>query len=451
MTLARFRNTMLLLVIGLYLLLNYGFMQVRVPPVAGGGIPIGELVLIFSLLTINYARMLPRLGATVLLVPFLAWWILGLGRTLVGVPEHGMWALRDATHVIESLFLIIGFAFAARPEVVDKFFEWLPRILIAVCIYALTYPFAETLRPWSPTLIAGAGHESPLLFTYSNTGQMLLWTVAYIMLFMRRKGINDKTVFFVAVFLLGYAVFLFQARTIYLQVIAIFLLFLLYRRKLFGKGIAGVIVLFCFLLVIPFIDLQIEGRIGQAVSLEFIINHFLAIAGIENEGVIGAASGISWRLSLWMDLYERWTSSIGTFLFGMGYGFPLIDFFAHGKGYVGQMVREPHNSYISILARIGLIGGIAWVWMHILMLWVWRNAYKMCRRMRWKEGENRLLILMVFFILLWVLAIGEDGFEKPYNTIPYYFFWGIVLRFASHLKNGLIGPDIRNHDNPTSP
>ena len=39
-------------------------------------------------------------------------------------------------------------------------------------------------------------------------------------------------------------------------------------------------------------------------------------------------------------------------------------------------------------------------------------------------------ILMVFAISMWVLAIGEDGFEKPYNAVPYYFFWGVMLQIA---------------------
>ncbi len=446
MTLSRFRNSMLLWVVGLYLLLNYGFMQVRFPPVAGGGIPIGELVLIFSLLTINYARSIPRLGATVFLVPFFIWWAFGLSRAFLSVPEYGMWALRDATHVIESLFLLVGFSFAVRAEALARFFDWLPKILIAACIYALGYPFFEILQSWSPMLVGGAGQDVPLLFLYINTAQILLWAVAYIMLFKHGRGINNKAIFLVAAFLFGYALFLFQARTIYLQVIALFILFLFYRRKLFGKSIAGVILLFCLLLAMPFIGLQIEGRLGQAVSVEFFINHFLAIGGIESEGLIASAGGVSQRLGWWLNLYDRWTSSASTFLFGLGYGFPLIDFgVAHGVA-----VREPHNSYISILARIGLLGGIVWIWMHILMLRVWQSAYKMCRQMRWRDGENRLLILMAFFIITWVYAIGEDAFEKSFIAIPYYFFWGIVLRFASHLKNGLIGPDIRDHDNPAS-
>ena len=130
-------------------------------------------------------------------------------------------------------------------------------------------------------------------------------------------------------------------------------------------------------------------------------------------------------------LYERWTSDTRTFVFGLGYGFPLINFRQHE----GITVREPHNSYISIMARLGLLGSLAFIWMHTLMLRVWYRTYRACMRMGWQEGENRLLILMMFFILIWISAIGEDAFEKPYCTIPYYFFWGIVLRMNWHLSD----------------
>jgi O-antigen ligase len=154
---------------------------------------------------------------------------------------------------------------------------------------------------------------------------------------------------------------------------------------------------------------------------------------VESEGLEGAAGGVPQRLGWWQDLYERWTLSASTFLFGLGYGFPLIDF----KDYYGITVREPHNSYISILARLGLSGGLAFLWMHILLLHSWYHTYRACQRMHWQEGENRLLTLLIFFILIWVNAIGEDPLEKPFVTIPYYFFWGIVLRMNWYLKYNL--------------
>ncbi len=170
------------------------------------------------------------------------------------------------------------------------------------------------------------------------------------------------------------------------------------------------------------------------MSITFIKNHFLAIFGVESEGVVAAASGITQRIEWWRDLLKVWSENIGTIIYGLGYGFPLIDF----KLQQHVIVREPHNSYISILARLGIIGALAWVWMHILLINIWRKAFKQCRIVGWRLGQNRLLILMVFFILILIMAIGEDAFEKPFNAIPYYFFWGIVLRFACYLKYDII-------------
>jgi O-antigen ligase len=124
-------------------------------------------------------------------------------------------------------------------------------------------------------------------------------------------------------------------------------------------------------------------------------------------------------------------------VFGMGFGFPLIDFVAHGPGYAeeGQVAREPHNSYVSIVSRLGLIGILTFAWMHVLLLGVWRRTYTMCQRLHWREGQNRLLILMVYCVVIWVAALGEDAFEKPFATIPYYFFWGVVLSMSYRLRH----------------
>ena len=89
------RNNLVLVVVFLYLLFNWGFMQLRIPPVAGGGLPIGEIVLLLSLMTINYTSVLGRMSYTVALVPFCIWWVFGVGRALFDFSQHGTWALRD--------------------------------------------------------------------------------------------------------------------------------------------------------------------------------------------------------------------------------------------------------------------------------------------------------------------------------------------------------------------
>jgi len=421
------RNSLLLLVIGLYLLLNYGFMQVRIPLSVSNGIPLGELVLLFSIITINFDTMSTSLSKTVFLVPFLAWWTLGIGRSFMDAFEYGFWALRDANHVIESLFLVVGFAFVTRWQELERFFHWFKWILIISSIYALGYPWSETLQSLSPKLVAGAGHEVALFFNYTNTPTLLLLAASYLIFSASRHSIKELSY---ATLLLAFTIFMFQTRTIYLQVIAIFVLLALYRRKSLGKTIVVIVALYGFVAVISMFGLHFQGRIGE-VSLPFLLNHFLAIGGVESEGLEGAARGVPQRVEWWRDLYQRWTSDASTFLFGMGYGFPLIDFEEHS----GITVREPHNSYISVVARLGLSGIVAFLWMHILLLRVWHHSYMACRRMHWQNGEKQLLLLMIFFVLLWVHATGEDAFEKPFFAIPYYFFWGIVLRMNWHLRH----------------
>lgn len=440
--LLRFRNTALLSIISAYLLLNHGFMNVRFPPATNVGIPLGEMLLLFSLFTINFSWLLKRFSAGTILFPFLLWWGLGFARLLAALPQYGVWALRDATHVIESLFILVGFAFAARPAALSKLFRWLPMILLASAVYAIGFPWMEPLQAFSPKLVAAAGYETSLLFNYTNTAQMLLMGAAYLLLFKSRRANTNPHIILLATLLMAFATFIFQARTAYLQLVTIILFFLVYRRDLFGRSLISLLLVGLILVSMPLIGLQVEGRLGQTVSTQFLVNHVLAIGGIENEGVVGAAGGVWQRLGWWTDIYDRVTANIGSLLFGLGYGFPLIDFSIAG----GVAVREPHNSYISIFARLGTLGVFVFAWMHIALLGAWRRALAISSRLQWREGQNQLLILMVYFILIWVLSFGEDGFEKPFNTIPYYFFWGVILHYVIHLKEGNIGPEAQQHE-----
>lgn len=428
---APLRNRILLVMLGLYMLLNQGFMQVRIPPTEGGGIPIGEIVLMFSLATINYLVVFRDLSEILLLVPFVLWWVVGIGQALAQVPEYGFWALRDATPVIESLFLIVGFAFAGRVETLKKFFGWLPRIITFGCIYAMLFPWREALASLSPTITAGAGYETHLLFHFQGVSNLLIMAFCYILLFRGRTWPE----YALACFLLAFAVFMWQARTIYLQVIGVLILFFAFRRDALRRTLLAVAVMLLFLLVVPSIGWKIEGRLDQLVSLEFISNHVLAIFGIERAGVEGAAAGVPLRLGWWFDLYDRWTASLGAMVFGLGYGVPLTSFSVGG----GVIVREPHNSYISVIARLGLIGAISFFWMHLQLVRVWWRGYKESGNLKWQGGQNRFLLLLVFFVLIWIEALGEDAFEKPFYVIPYYFFWGVVIRLTWHLTRAVKG------------
>jgi hypothetical protein len=433
-TLARLRVSVVMLMVTLYLVFNYGFMQLRFPPVVGGGVPLGEIVLIAMLVGINYTATLGRLAATVYLGPFLLWWLYAIGRAVIDARSHGIWALRDAVHAIESLFLLVGFAMVARPALLDQAIGWLPRIALAGALYGLSVMVRELVWEVSPLITTGAGLEIPLFGMYSNTAILLVLAATWLMLTRGHEVLPNLA----AVFLLGFALFVFQQRTVYLTLIAVLTFLAFRRRSHIGTALFSLYVLLLFAAALPVLGISIHGRLGEAASLEFLGRHFLAIFGISDDphgAISSAAAGVDLRLRWWWAIYDDLVAHPLNLLMGLGYGIPLTD-----MGTIAGPVREPHNSYISIIARTGLIGAVAWTWMHLLLLGAWRRALARCREIGWNRGADVLLVAMVYFIAVWVLSLGEDGFEKPYNTIPYYVFMGIVLRMAYMLDAGEIGP-----------
>jgi O-antigen ligase len=430
------RNTTVLITVWLYLLLNWGFMQLRIPPVAGGGLPVGEIVLFLSLITINYTGVLGRLSRTVSLAPLVIWWVFGVGRAMFGFVEYGAWALRDAAHVLESLFLLIGFVFAGDPRSLDRFFDWLPKLLAITVLYGLLYPFQEEIWNLSPSIMSGAGYEAPILGSMATTAYLMIMAAVYLILWHGERALANL----IAVLLIGYAIAVFQARTLYLILIAVFGFLVVYRRSSIGN--LGIVVYLSglALALVALVGLQLQGRLGATFSFDFLVQHFLAIFGVASqqyEGVASAAAGIDQRLEWWQHIYNQMVADPFSLLLGLGYGLPLTDF--HGS--TGAVVREPHNSYVTVFARTGIIGGICWFVIMANLIYRWHQTFMHCRQIGWRLGENRLMVLMVFFISMWVLAVGEDGFEKPYNIIPFYFFWGIVLRMSLLLQRAEIGPE----------
>lgn len=432
--LTRVRVVMLLLT--LYVILNYGFMQLRLPPATASGVPIGEIVLILALASINHTATLGRLAATVYLGPFLLWWAYGIGRALIDAQIHGFWALRDAVHAIESLFLVVGFAMVARPELLERVFAWLPRIAVLGVFYGLSVQINWLVWDLSPVVMTSTGLAITLIGIYSNTYIVMIFAAAWLIILHGHRVRANLA----AIFVLGYAVFVFQARTAYLIVLAMFAFLALHRRSHFGSALIGLYVLFLVAAALPVFGIAIHGRLGEAASLDFVVQHFLAIFGITGEqtgAIASAADGVGLRLRWWRTIFERLLARPLDLVTGLGYGIPLTDM----GTIAGTPVREPHNSYISILARTGLIGAIAWTWMHLLLLGAWRRAVRLAREEARPRLEAHLLLIMIFFIALWVLALGEDGFEKPYNTIPYYVLWGVVLRILHMQERGLLPPE----------
>jgi hypothetical protein len=115
------------------------------------------------------------------LLPLALFWGYGSLRMMMGFREHGAWAVRDAVQIIESLFLLVGFAFAASPKYRAIFFRWLVGVLCVATIYSLSAPFADDIGDWSPTILAANGREIPIIGWYA-TGYIVMTAFAVLLL-----------------------------------------------------------------------------------------------------------------------------------------------------------------------------------------------------------------------------------------------------------------------------
>lgn len=427
---AAIKLSVLLVVIAGYLVLGYPFMQLRIPP-TGVGVPIGELALAALLLSINWPMVLARIGTVVALLPLLVWWGWGFTRLVFDAIREGPWAFRDGTQLIEALYLVVGFAVVVEGAEIARVSRWFGRIIGISCAFGLLYVFSNELMAISPTLPGGSDQPIPIIGTFATTGTMLLLGAFLCMIQSGRTRSERLGWALLAGLLVSYAVLVIQARTTYVQLVCLAGLLLLVRPSALRR-LAWTIPVLCVLVVlVSTFEVRISGRLSSEISWSWLADHVLTIFGIGTKGTLGeAAGGVSLRFGWWLRLYGELTSDPATLLSGLGFGVPLTDF----RDSFGVVAREPHNSIISVVARLGLVGGIAWIWLQVELFRLAYVTHRAARRLGRHDQAQLILLIMAFAALTLASCVGEDSLEKPYNAIPYYALWGVVLRIAYQIR-----------------
>lgn len=405
-----------------YILLNTGFSQLRIPPESSYAIPIGEIVLLIALIVISARGALLQLFFRFSIAPlFLAWWLLAFATVSLAIPDYGIWAIRSATHAIESLYIMIGITVGAYASTRERFFRFWDLVLSASFIYAMTAPFHPLLAPLSPTITALAGYTLPLFFNYAGLHIYTLMFAARSVL-TERYALPTRSHVFALVAVLVTLIAM-QNRTSYgIMFVLLILVAYYYPRKLPIIGIAGGLILGILALMFT-LGIELSGRISEVKSIDFFIRHFMSSFGIAGEGVVGAAAGVYQRLNWWAAIFDRILSTPGTLLFGLGHGSALTDLKLVG----GVLVREPHNSLVSMFARYGLIGFIIFLWIHLLLYRRLLLNIRIAGACGDHEERRRLVMMLFFFLSVTIFSMVEDGLEKPMIAIPYYLAWGVVI------------------------
>lgn len=396
--------------------------MIRFPP-SGAGIPLMEILMALAVPFVFRAAVLREFTHSPIFAPLMLWVLWAGTRVLSSLPTYGMKAIRDGLPVLETIFLVFGFAMASQSDVIKSYLKYLPVLVASVIGYSLLAPISSQLIPFSPTLPSTQGIPVPIFFTFVNTSSLLIACAAY---FWVRGIVVGRSSVWAPAICIGIALTLFPSRSLVIQIFMMMGILSLSTGSdrfaaMFSIGGVGLLVVGAILLF-SYAGITIAGRLG-ALSPEDYIRLIREIMIWENfQPGTTLSSGASQRFEWWSDIISNGTANLTNFVFGVGYGEPLMDGVFHG----GKVTREPHNSWVSVFGRSGIFGLMAFTYLCVAIVRVSLSQFRL-------RARSVLLAPMVAFCTVMVvgtliLGLGESPFVMPFTTIPYYFCAGILAR-----------------------
>jgi len=269
----------------------------------------------------------------------------------------------------------------------------------------------------------GVFHPVPLLGNYQQTA---LWLVLGVIYFLWiAPGIvrwpRWILMLLAAAQLGGLAIL--QVRAMYVGIGVIILVLFLFgeTRKLIGFASTigwGAGALLALLLTVSALGIQLQGRMGP-VTFAFVEEQAKTVfaVGDANTRMAHDVDRADWYGEVW----DRVRSSPTNLLVGEGFGQALIDYVNED----GIAVRQPHNSSLTVLARLGFVGLSIWLLFLALVL----VRYVRFLRMQSAPEGTRVTILWLFLCLLLYLltASVQPTLEFSHGSMPFYFLLGLGI------------------------
>jgi hypothetical protein len=401
-----------------YMLLNYGFANLTLH--VGIPIIIGHTLMFAALALAVYASPRGSVSEAVREPAALCLWallLLTLVHLLFDIPRHGAYALRDASIILEGVFLILGVLWATSRRSVTLLVKWLVFLFFVLLPYSWLEPWADAITSMSPT--SGIFQEVAIVGYHAATSLYMLCGLLFLLLVSRDwiKWPRGVLILLSVGSLLGLA--LGQARSMYVGLaLSIVLLALLGEfRKCTELGLAIALAI-VGILGIAVSGVQLSGRLGP-MNLTFFQEHLGSLWGARNAEQQGS---IDDRKDWYAQVEERILSSTTNLTVGSGFGEPLINFEAPGH----VVVRQPHNSNVSILARLGLVGFLFWLMFHYFLLKRFYYVYRIRDRLD-RRLYHLLMWLFLSYLLMMIHTSVQPAFEFAYGSIPFYFMMGLFL------------------------
>lgn len=322
----------------------------------------------------------------------------------VGLVQHGSTAgveFRSDFYFMVGVFYFSSFAWS--PQQISRLFGWL--FPVVLCIMAIVWfrwaSDAFNLDWVDPVWHYGTFAEGPLRVI--NAQQTLLLGQALILLVFAMATGNALAGWRFLVPLLGLTVLVLQHRSVWVAAFLPALMALVIVRQSQGKLAARltVIAAVSFLVLVP---LLATGKFSGVTSS-------VTEAAVKATSTTGGT--FVGRVQGWDTLLKQWTAAgPRAWVIGNPYGRG----FARAERPGGKEVAyAPHNYYVQLLLRVGLIGLLAFVALHVYLL---KGAVRLAGEPH-AELTGYAMIGLLFSFLL---------FDIPYS--PYYshgLFTGLML------------------------
>lgn len=384
-----------------YVFLDRGFAHLGRPPVYVGDAVLG----LGAVLLLTRARPVMR-PLHWLLVAFMAW---GLLRTLPFLGTDGIDAVRDGALWIYGLYALavaavldertIGRAVAGYGRLVVPIVLWMPVGLVA------THELAST---------AGAG--VPLLqLKGGDAGVHLAGAAAFVLLGLSRRRVHEALFWPLWIVAAAFAgsgnrgALLTMALAL---VVAVALAGSSRRRLLLvGASTASIV-----LVVLFNPSVGIWGH--RPVSAAQLEANVLSITSARGNPYLDGTR--SFRLRWWRSIVD-YTFTGPYFWTGKGFGVNLAD----SDGFqvtADHSLRAPHNSHVTVLARMGVPGLALWLALQA----AFGAALLGARRRALRAGRSRWARLDAWLFVYWLAMLVNTSFD-PFLEGPQggIWFWSV--------------------------
>ena len=385
-------------------------------------VPIVYVFLLLLLLNSKLSTNLKILQDVGLLNIFLFYLMYNLVKLSINYFEYGLVAVRDGTFVLDSLFILVSLSFFSSIE------PTITKILKICFLYSFMFILFWFIRDsvifLSPTITSPLGGQTNLFFNFSTINVTCGFFAFYSYLFLDSN--NKKFIYFL--FFLIFSLILLPKRMIYIWYISAFLYLIFIDKKNinFTFKLLSVFIVFY---IIDLIGIFSIFKVKEINFFDFFKSHLLStIPTFEINNIddffVGTQSTVSWRIDKWTMTISNVMATFNTFLFGLPFGVSLTDFY----NTQGMQTREPHNLYITIFARTGLIGSILFSILHFKIIRILYKAYIKSLILR-NKATNKLMILFMMYVLF---IFGGGGISSSilsatYHSTQFYLFVGIWI------------------------